>query len=59
MFINKNKKRAVSLTGSIIVTVIISTILTKDIFPKIKVSDIFFGDRKKFKTYELQCRMYL
>jgi hypothetical protein len=59
MSIAKDKERAMSLTGSIIITVIILTVLIKDTFFRVKVSDIFFGDRKKFKVYELQCRMYL
>jgi hypothetical protein len=60
MFISKGKKRAISPTGStIIIAVTIFTILIKDTFSKVKFSDIFTGDRKKFKVYELQSRMYL
>jgi hypothetical protein len=60
MSINKGKERAASLTGNIIITVIAAfTILTKDTFPKIKPPDTFSGDRKKFKVYESQNRMYL
>jgi hypothetical protein len=59
MFISKGKERAASLMGSIIITVAIPTVLIKDTFPRVKVPDIFFGDRKKFKVYESQCRMYL
>jgi hypothetical protein len=59
MFINKGKERAPSLTGNIIITTTVPTVLTKDTFPKIKPSDTFSGDRKKFKIYELQSRMYL
>jgi hypothetical protein len=59
MSIAKGKERAVSLTGSIIITAVIPTVLIKDIFPRVKVPDIFFSDCKKFKAYESQCRMYL
>jgi hypothetical protein len=48
-----------SLTGSIITTIIILTVLTKDTFPRVKVPDTFSDDRKKFKAYESQCRIYL
>ena len=53
MFTSKDKDRAVSLTGNIIITAVIFIILTKDIFPKMEFSNIFSGDRKKFKAYEL------
>jgi hypothetical protein len=59
MSISKGKERAASLTGSIIITVAVPTVLIKDTFPRIKVSDIFSGDRKKFKAYESQYRIYL
>ena len=59
MFTAKGKERAVSLTGSTIITVTILTVLIKNIFLRMKVPDSFSGDRKKFKAYELQCRMYL
>jgi hypothetical protein len=52
MFISKGKKWAASLTGNIIITAVIPTVLTKDTFPRVKVSDTFSGDRKKFKIYE-------
>jgi hypothetical protein len=52
MFINKGKERALSLTGSIIVTAVMSPVQIKDIYPRIKVPDTFTGDRKKFKAYE-------
>jgi hypothetical protein len=52
MSISKDKKRALNLTGNIIVTTIIFTVQAKDIYPKIKVPNIFSGDRKKFKAYE-------
>jgi hypothetical protein len=53
MFINKDKKRVLSLTGNIIITIAVFIILTKNIFPRIKFPDTFSGDRKKFKVYEL------
>jgi hypothetical protein len=59
MFIAKGKKRAASLTGNTIITAAVLTVLIKDIFPRVKVPNTFSGDRKKFKAYELQCRMYL
>jgi len=58
MFINKNKKRALSLTGNIITATITFTVLAKNIFPRIKISDIFSEDRKKFKAYETKYRIY-
>jgi hypothetical protein len=58
MFISKGKKRAFSPTGSIIAAAIIITVLTKDTFFKIKIPDIFSGDRKKFKAYETEYRIY-
>jgi hypothetical protein len=59
MSTNKGKERASSLTGNIITTTAILTVLIKDTFPKMKFPDTFSGDRKKFKTYELQSRIYL
>jgi hypothetical protein len=59
MFIAKSKERAVNLTDSIIITAAILTVLIKNIFFRVKVPDTFSGDRKKFKIYESQCRMYL
>jgi hypothetical protein len=59
MSISKGKERAVSPTGSIIVTATISTVQAKDTYLKIKTLDTFSGDRKKFKAYEAQYRMYL
>jgi hypothetical protein len=53
MSINKGKERAFSLTGNIIITVIISPVQAKDIYLRVKVSDTFIGDRKKFKVYEV------
>jgi hypothetical protein len=57
MSTSKNKERAFSLTGSIIITII--TVLAKDTYSRIKKSDTFSEDRKKFKAYEAQYRMYL
>jgi hypothetical protein len=59
MSINKGKERVPSPTGNIIAAVIISTVQAKDIYFRVKVLDTFSGDRKKFKIYEAQCRMYL
>jgi hypothetical protein len=54
MFISKDKERVISLTNSTIIIVIAAfTILTKDTFLRVKLSDTFSGDRKKFKVYEL------
>jgi hypothetical protein len=52
MSTSKGKERALSLTGNIIIAIIVSLVQAKDTYPKIKASDIFIGDRKKFKTYE-------
>jgi len=41
-------KRAVSPTGSVISSVAGNK---KDIYFKIAISDLFYGDRKKFKVY--------
>jgi hypothetical protein len=49
----KGKERVASPTGNIITTAVIFTVLTKDTFPKVEILNTFFGDRKKFKTYEL------
>jgi hypothetical protein len=59
MSTSKGKKRAASPTGSIIIIITISTVQAKDTYLKVKVSDTFSGDRKKFKIYEAQYRMYL
>jgi hypothetical protein len=60
MSILKGKKRVSSLTGSTITAAITATtVLTKDTYLKIIEPDTFSGDRKKFKAYETQCRMYL
>jgi hypothetical protein len=58
MSISKDKERVFSPTGSIIITIVMSTVLAKDIFSKVKIPDTFSGDRKKFKTYETECRIY-
>jgi hypothetical protein len=57
MSTNKGKERASSLTGSTIITVTASTVLQKNTYPRMELPDIFLGDRKKFKTYETQCRI--
>jgi hypothetical protein len=57
MSTSKGKERIASLTGSITITAVL-TILAKDTFPKMKVLNIFSGDRKKFKAYETECRIY-
>jgi hypothetical protein len=49
-------KRAVSLTGSI--AIFIAGYKNKDIYSKIVVPDLFYGDRKKFKAYYTQIRFY-
>jgi hypothetical protein len=59
MSISKGKERALSPTGSIIAAAIIFPVQAKNTYPKIEVPDTFTGDRKKFKAYETQCRMYL
>jgi hypothetical protein len=52
MSISKGKERVLSLTGSIIIATIVFPVQAKDIYLKMKVPDIFTGDRKKFKAYE-------
>jgi hypothetical protein len=52
MFTNKGKERALSPTGSTIIAAVISPVQAKDIYFRVEVSDIFTGDRKKFKAYE-------
>jgi hypothetical protein len=60
MSTSKGKERAPSPTGSTTITVIAAlTILTKNTFLRVESPDTFSGDRKKFKVYELQSRMYL
>jgi len=58
MFINKGKKRAASLISNIAI-ITITVIFIKDIFFRIIELDTFSDDRKKFKIYESQCRIYL
>jgi Zn-dependent M32 family carboxypeptidase len=59
MSISKGKKRVPNLTGNITATTVIFTVQAKDTYLKIKIPDTFLGDRKKFKAYETQCRIYL
>jgi hypothetical protein len=59
MFTSKGKERAVNPTGSTIAIAVVFTVQVKDTYPKVEASDTFSGDRKKFKVYEAQCRMYL
>jgi hypothetical protein len=59
MSTSKGKKRAPNPTGNTTTTVIMSPVQAKDTYPKVKVPDTFTGDRKKFKAYEAQCRIYL
>jgi hypothetical protein len=49
-------KRAASPTGSAIGSVAGDK---KDTYPKVAVPDLFYGDRKKFKAYCTQVRLYL
>jgi hypothetical protein len=49
-------KRAVSLIGSVVISV---TGNKNDTYLKITISDLFYGDRKKFKAYYTQVRLYL
>jgi hypothetical protein len=49
-------KRAVSPTGNVIGFVAGDK---KDTYFKIAVPDLFYGDRKKFKAYYTQVRLYL
>jgi hypothetical protein len=59
MFISKGKERAPSPTGNTITAAIMSPVQAKNIYPKVEIPDTFTGDRKKFKAYEAQCRIYL
>jgi hypothetical protein len=58
MFTNKDKERVSSLTGNITAAAIIITVLAKDIFLRVEIPDTFSGNRKKFKAYETECRIY-
>jgi hypothetical protein len=49
-------KRAVSLTENIVASVARNK---KDTYPKVAVPDLFYKDRKKFKAYCTQVRLYL
>jgi hypothetical protein len=49
-------KRAVSPIGSVISSVAGNK---KNTYPKIAIPDLFYGNRKKFKTYYTQVRLYL
>jgi hypothetical protein len=59
MSISKGKERASSPTGNIIAAAVIFPVQAKDTYFRIKIPDTFTGDRKKFKAYEAQYRMYL
>jgi hypothetical protein len=59
MFTSKGKERAVSPTGNIIIIAAIFTVQAKDTYSRVKILDTFSGDRKKFKVYETQYRIYL
>jgi hypothetical protein len=59
MSISKGKERAPNPTGNIIITAVMSPVQAKNIYSRIKVPDTFINDRKKFKTYKTQYRMYL
>jgi len=60
MFTAKGKERVFSPTGSIIAAaIVIFPIQVKDIYLRVEAPDIFIDDRKKFKAYEAQYRMYL
>jgi hypothetical protein len=53
----KGKERATSPTGSIDTTVTTSNL--KEAYPKVAEPDLFYGDRKKFKAYCTQIRLYI
>jgi hypothetical protein len=59
----KGKERASNFTKNTtvqsIITAIIFTVQAKDTYPRVKPPNTFLSDRKKFKAYETQCRMYL
>jgi hypothetical protein len=58
MSILKGKKRALSPAGSTTAQNIVITVLAKDTFPRMKALDTFSSDRKKFKAYETEYRVY-
>jgi hypothetical protein len=49
-------KRAASPTGNIVISVAGDK---KNTYPKIAVPDLFYKNRKKFKAYCTQIRLYL
>jgi hypothetical protein len=59
MSISKGKERAPNPTGNIIIAAVMFPVQAKDTYPRVEAPDTFIGDRKKFKVYEAQCRMYL
>jgi hypothetical protein len=59
MSTSKSKERVISLTGSITAIIAIFTVQAKNIYLRVKILNTFLGDRKKFKVYEAQYRMYL
>jgi hypothetical protein len=50
-------KRAASPSEN--VTALITDAKDKDTYLKVTVPDLFYGDRKKFKAYYTQVRLYL
>jgi hypothetical protein len=52
---SKNKERVPNPTGNIVSTTTVATVTykkdDKDSYPKVQISDLFYGDRKKFKVY--------
>jgi hypothetical protein len=52
MFTSKNKERASSPTGSIIIAAVMFPVQAKNTYFKVEIPDTFTGDRKKFKAYE-------
>jgi len=49
-------KRVASPTGNVVNSV---TGNKKNTYPKIAIPDLFYRDRKKFKAYYTQVRLYL
>jgi hypothetical protein len=49
-------KRAASPIGSVFISLAGDE---QDIYPKMAISDLFYEDRKKFKAYYTQIRLYL
>jgi hypothetical protein len=52
MSTSKGKERAFNPTGNTIAAIVMFPVQAKDTYFKMEASDIFIGDRKKFKTYE-------